>query len=162
MKKFLFPIIPVNITYFPTMSIPTLVSQLRNKSYDVTVMDLNIDFLNSIYTESFLNKSLVKAKEQFQELEKNRESFYKKEDCEQNKFLTLKYDVLNDFFTNHKELGERLPSSIEKAIKILKNKKLFFNPKLLHYAHQVVQYANKLCCLPYFPFDLYRMDIINM
>ena len=119
MKKFLFPIIPVNITYFPTMSIPTLVSQLRNKSYDVTVMDLNIDFLNSIYTESFLNKSLVKAKEQFQELEKNRESFYKKEDCEQNKFLTLKYDVLNDFFTNHKELGERLPFSIEKAIKIL-------------------------------------------
>ena len=159
MKKFVFPIVPISPTYFPTMAIPALVSQLRHKGYDVHVMDLNIKFFQEVYSESYLNKAFYKAEEQYKNLENCRDSYYMKKDSSENKLLTMKYNMLNEFFKKHRIIGEQVPLSIDKALKILKNENLFYNPKLLQFADNVIQYANKMCCLPYIPFDFYRMDI---
>ena len=45
---------PINIFYFPMMTLPTLVAQLRNKGYDVSAMDMNIDFLRYVYSKDYL------------------------------------------------------------------------------------------------------------
>lgn len=155
MKKFLLIACPTMGTHFPEMAIPALTAQLRKNNYDVSVMDLNIDFFYYIYNKNFLENSIKKAKEQYIELEKNKETFYNAQDNEENKILAKKYDELKDFFENHMAIAKEVPSSIEKALQIVRNEKLFYNPKLLHFAHKLFLYANKIACLPYAPFDFY-------
>ena len=159
MKKFLFVTVPIGTTYFPELAIPTFVSQLRNKGFHVSVKDYNIEFLREIYTASYLNNSILKAKEQYNEL-KNDEKIcgYDTDDNYQRKIQTLKYEMLDEFFRNHSELAEKIPLSIEKTLKILKSEELFYNPKLLHFAHKMLHYANKVACLPYAPFDYYNLE----
>ena len=155
MKKFLFLVVPTTLTYFPEMAIPSLTAQLRSKNYDVSVMDLNIDFFHHIYNQQYLEKSLENAKVQYEELKAKKDSFYNNQDIYENKILARKYDNLDDFFENHIQLGEKIPSSIEKAMQVIKNENLFYNPKLLQYAHQVFKSADKLSCLPYSSFNPY-------
>ena len=155
MKKFLLCFIPYCTPHFPGAAIPSLVSQLRNNNYDVSVMDLNIDFLYTVYTKEYLQSAIEKAENQYKDLLMKKESFYAKGNTYENDILSQKYDILDSFFNEHKELGERIPSSIEKALQVFRNEDLFYNLKLLQYASQVVQYANKVACLPFAPFDFY-------
>lgn len=155
MKKFLLLLSPTTVTHFPEMAIPSLTAQLRKKNYDVSVMDLNIDFFYRIYNKDFLDKAIKKAQQQYLELEQKKETFYNSQDTYENKILARKYDELNDFFQNHMDIAKGVPASIEKALQIIKNEKLFYNPKLLQFAHQVFKYANRISCLPYAPFDFY-------
>ena len=78
MKKFLFISVPMNVSYFPTMALPLLVARLRNNDYDATAFDLNIDFLQKIYTESYLKMSLSRAEIIYKKLDKEKDLFYKK------------------------------------------------------------------------------------
>ena len=158
MKKLLLSIIPISPTYSPEIAVPSLVAQLRNNNYDVAVKDFGIDFFYYICNETFLKNAISNAESQYLDLSNRKEEFYNKSDLYENKVLTLKFDILNDFFTNHKDIAQKVPSSIEKAIKILKTENLFYNPKLLQFADQVIQYANKIACLPYAPFDLYEIN----
>ena len=116
MKKFLLCFIPYCTPHFPGAAIPSLVSQLRNNNYDVSVMDLNIDFLYTVYSKEYLQNSIIKAEEQYKKLQTQKKSFYKKMDSRENDILSQKYDILDSFFNEHKELGERIPSSIENEI----------------------------------------------
>lgn len=159
MKKFLFMIVPINSTYFPSLAIPSLAAQLRHIGCDVSVMDLSLDFIKKVYTKPYLKEAFTKAESQYKDLIKTKESFYGKKDCYENKLLSYKYDMLNDFFTQHREIGENVPEYIEKALKIVKDPKLFYNPQLIKFANDVFQYANKIACLPYIPFDFYRMEM---
>lgn len=159
MKKYLFPIVPINPTYFPTLAVPSLIAQLREKGFQVSVIDMNMEFLQKIYTKDYLENAVKIAKEQYEELKKIKEEFIINKDSYESIILKKKFDVLDDFINNHQEIGDRVPVAIEKALKILKTKELFYNPKLLKYANQVLQYANRIVCLPYIPFDLYRLDM---
>lgn len=161
MKKFLLCFIPYCTPHFPGAAIPSLVSQLRNNNYNVSVMDLNIDFLYTVYSKEYLQNSITKAEEQYKKLQTRKESFYNKMDSQENVILTQKYDILDSFFNEHKELGDRIPLSIEKALQVFRNEELFYNLKLLQYASQVVQYANKVACLPFAPFDFYSSYVKN-
>ena len=145
-KKFIFATVPIGTPYFPEMSIPSLVSQLRFNGYDVDVMDLNIDFLREIYTKEYILDSIETVKKQYDEIQSS-----------ENKVVqAYKYEILNDFFENHSELVEKVPNSIEKAVQIIDNENLFYNPKLLQFAHKMIHYANKIACLPYAPFDFFE------
>ena len=87
MKKFLFLVVPTTLTYFPEMAIPSLTAQLRSKSYNVSVMDLNIDFFHHIYNRQYLEKSLENAKVQYEELKARKETFYNNQDIYENQIL---------------------------------------------------------------------------
>lgn len=161
MKKFVLCFIPYCTPHFPGLAIPSLVSQLRNHNYNVLIKDLNIDFLYTVYSKEYLENSITESEKQYIELKKNKESFYNKKDSYENEVLTQKYDILDTFFKNHKELGLRVASSIEKALLVFRTEDLFYNLKLLQYASQVVQYANKISCLRYAPFDFYNSYVKN-
>lgn len=153
MKKFLFISVPMNVSYFPTMALPLLVAQLKKNNYDATVMDLNIDFLHKIYTKSYMEDSILKAGIAYKKLEKEKQSYYKKHEGYINDLLTHKYDFLNEFFKNKSKIKDKLPSSIEKAVKILKDKELFYNPQLLQFADQIIHYANNVAFMSYLPYE---------
>lgn len=156
MKKFLLSIIPISATNTPEIAIPSLVAQLREKNYKVSVKDFSIDFFYHIYNEKYLKNAVETAQKQFIDLKERQETFYNKNNSPENELLTQKYNILQDFFQNHIALAEKVPTSIEKAIKIVKTEELFYNPKLLQFADQVFQYAKKIACLPYAPFDFYE------
>ena len=65
MKKFLFCFIPTSLTHCPEMSIPSLTAQLRHNNYDVSVLDLNIDFFHQMFNKEYLENAVVKAQKQF-------------------------------------------------------------------------------------------------
>ena len=155
MKKFLFCFIPTSITHCPEMSIPALTAQLRYHNYDVSVMDLNIDFFNQIFSREYLDNAVINAQKKYESLKLKKEDFYCKDDSYKNEILTQKYNELENFFQNYTEVAKKVPLSIDKALKILKNEELFYNPKLLSFACSVINYAKKIACLQYAPFDFY-------
>ena len=155
MKKFLFCFIPTSITHCPEMSIPALTAQLRHNDYDVSVMDLNIDFFYQIFNKEYLEKAIDNAKKQYEDLKLKKEDFYCKDNSYKNEILTQKYNELENFFQNYSEVGKKVSFSIDKALKILKNEELFYNPKLLGFASQVITYAKKIACLPCSPLDFH-------
>ena len=87
----------MNVSYFPTMALPLLVARLRNNDYDATAFDLNIDFLQKIYTESYLKMSLSRAEIIYKKLDKEKDLFYKKQNTYKDDLLTRKYDLIHDF-----------------------------------------------------------------
>lgn len=155
MKKFLFCFIPTSLTHSPEMSIPSITAQLRYHKYNVSAMDLNIDFFHHIFTKEYLTSAVKEAESQYEDLKKKKDLFLNKEDTYENIILNQKYNELDIFFQHYTELAQKVPYSVEKALQILKNEQLFYNPKLLSYACQVINYAKKISCLPYAPFDFY-------
>lgn len=153
--------VPIGSTHFPDLAVPSLIAQLRKNNYDVDVLDFNIDFLREIYTASYLKNAIEGAREQYNHLKQNEKISHCFVDGNyEDRILALKYDNLDDFFRNHLELADKMPLSIEKAVKILKTETLFYNPKLLQFVHKTLHYANKIACLPYAPFDPYNFDAI--
>lgn len=117
MKKYLLLFPPLFDTSAPYLSLPILQGQLKSNGYNVKTIDLNIDFYDEILTEKFLTASLS--------------NLYKilTDKNENLSFLNKKRKIQN-FIENNPNIN-KLPKLINRAIKIIKEPELFYNPKFL-------------------------------
>lgn len=163
-KKFLFIFPPAWMPIEPHLALPSLAAQLKANNYDAKVMDLNIDFMNYIFTSEYLRKSLNLAKEQYQNLSARLGVSEASENGStyEDKVLNYKYRKLDSFFKIYKEKPwDYIIESIDAAIETYKNPDLFYNYKHLTRADKIRRKAEELISLPYYPLsvNMYTSDV---
>lgn len=149
-NKFLFIFPPLWTIAGPHLALPILVSQLKNNGFNAKAADFNIDFINYILTEDYINKSLETIKKQYFILEQNKNSFLDKNDSEENMILTYKYNKLKQTLENFSYI-DKLSSYADKIHKIFKNPDYFYNYKNLIEAQYFLRKIINICSLAYLP-----------
>ena len=119
----------------PHFALPTLLGQFADTEYEAEVMDLNVDFYNTILTSSYVQESLRRAKEMLPELKENIKKYYKAG----KKFDDYNFDQQNELaksimiemtLNEHKNSLAKTALIIDQSVKILKDEKYYYNPKL--------------------------------
>ena len=123
MKKFLLLFPPFWIINSPHIALPILASHLESAKYNVTVRDLNIEFINEVCTENFIKKIIPKMRNELTELEEEKKSFYNKDNLYKNKILTERYNELKNFFDKNYIQYENIHLIINNCVKIIKTSK---------------------------------------
>lgn len=161
-KKFLLIFPPAWLSVEPHLACPSLLSSLRTNGFNAKIIDLNIEFMNYIFNSKYIQKSFHLAKEQYDSLLKQKESFINKNDTYENKILNSKYSTLNDFFQKYSsKLVDSVINSIDSAVNVYKNEKYFYNYKNAVKANRIMSIAAYLISLPYSPLfvDMFKSDI---
>ena len=127
--KYIFIYPPTIIDFTPIIGIPQLMGILENKNIKTKIYDLNIDFLNY-----FTDK---KSKKLYQ---------YFIENIFSNKFINEQNEEIKNLIKNLKTKEKILLKEHSKIIqnttlakKILKSKKLFYNPFLCNWAFETLK-----------------------
>lgn len=151
---FLFP--PQWMPVSPHFAIPTLLGQFKGYPYNVKAMDLNIDFYNHVLTKEYLEKAIKKTKNQHSQVlnEISRvyspsKDFYSYSFDMQNKIA--KYGMSKEYFAKDSDLLELVPNLIEDAVKAIKSKEKFYDPKTILKSMNIIDSALDIASLPYLP-----------
>lgn len=139
----------------PHLAVPLLTGQLKNRGFNTTAYDLNIEFYNHILTGNHLKESFEKAQIILSELE----PFCQKADADTLRAsgsyndITryLKYTFIKDFIAkNQKEISTTI-KHIENAVKVTKDAVAFYIPEKLSEAKHTIRMALKIASLPFAP-----------
>ena len=149
-NKFLLIFPPLWTITGPHLALPVLVSQLKNNNFKAKALDLNIDFINYILTEDYINKSLESIRKQYSVLEQNKSSFLNKDDSKENIILNYKYNELKQVLEKLSYI-DKLPFIVEKIHKIFKDPDYFYNYKNLLRAQYFLKRIINICSLAYLP-----------
>ncbi len=149
-RKFLLLFPPLWTIAGPHLALPTLVSQLKSNGFSAKAADLNIDFINHVLTEDYINKSLKTIKKQYFFLEQNKSSFLNKNDSEENIILNYKYSKLKQALENFSYI-DKLSLYAEKIHKTFRNPEYFYNYKNLIKAQYFLRKIINICSLVYLP-----------
>lgn len=151
-KKILFIFPPIASPVSPYLSTPLLAGQLDRANFDVTCLDLSLEFFNYILNKNYLFNSLNKAKETLKEITQFVEG-KTSEDVEFNQYSNnLKQAIL------HKEKIEKLLGNEQENISLIENisdyvnayrKESFFNPVEMNKCYQKIVQAFKFITLPF-------------
>lgn len=150
----------------PHFALPTLLGQFADTEYEAEVMDLNVDFYNTILTSSYVQESLRRAKEMLPELKENIKKYYKAG----KKFDDYNFDQQNELaksimiemtLNEHKNSLAKTALIIDQSVKILKDEKYYYNPKLFCSAANTIKEALEICSMPYYPTKLDFVSYYN-
>lgn len=140
----------------PSIGIPILKSHLEAASYNVDVVDLNINFFNCILTKKHLLNSYNKIKE-IQPILKTKIEKLKEQKKDislyniENNALLLKEEMISKFLTQNEDEILNDIYNIENYKKVYKNKNDFYNIKKLLKAQRKINNALLLGQLLYSP-----------
>lgn len=138
--------------FSPPLSLPVLTAYLRKNGFDVLQKDANIEFYNYILTKDFIQK--VKSQvSTFMDRCNNLIGTANNIDILPIQ-SQIRYSVINNLF---KDLGPWWPdleTNTERAMAILKNPEMFYQPLFLAEAIFHLKYSLQACGLAYFPSDI--------
>lgn len=154
-KNFLLIFPPAWVAVEPHLACPSLVSQLRKSGFCSSVLDLNIEFMNYIYTSEYVRQSVCSAEKQYQNMKLIKEFFLKKKDTYENKILNAKYDKYSLFFEKASEKNfTNVINSVDWAIDVYKNSQKFYDYKNILKARFVLDMASFLISLHSCPLEV--------
>ena len=152
----LFP--PQWVPFNPHLAPPAIQGILKEKGHEVNVYDLNIEFYNSVLTPDFIVKSLQRA---FDEYNANAANIFGQysPDKQLNEY-PVEYQRLYNKYNGVKKIAESgeynyLLENVEKAARIFRSKKDYYNLHLLELANAVLDKTAKLLSLLYSPSSMY-------
>ncbi len=139
----------------PYLSVPILAGQLKNAGYDVSCLDLSVEFFHYILNSAFLSKSYLKAKNRLLEIEKRLlgKSFVDKEYSQyskEEKQLCLEKYVIENILNDEKE-NSLIIQNIDNYILQYKNPSTFYNIVEMEKIVEKIHKAFKIAMLPYIP-----------
>ncbi len=154
-KKMLLIFPPQWTPISPHYAVPTLLGQLEANGFEAKGIDLNIDFFSHILNKDFLEKSILKSKEEFDFLKfklpqvikpnKKYEDYNLSEQIEIYNYNQFKNILVNNF-----NRYSTLANDIENAVSNLKNDE-FYNPVNFVRSLNIVDRALELASLPFSP-----------
>ena len=150
----------------PHFALPTLLGQFADTNFEAKVMDLNIDFYNTLLTSDFVKYSLNISKKLKVELKENIAKYFDKSKKyseytfeQQNEIA--KASMITDFINKHGVALDKTAILIDKSVQILKSKEHFYNPKLFLSAMNTIDLALQICSMPYYPTQIGFSSYIN-
>ena len=104
----------------PHFAVPSLLGQLKSEGYNASVLDLNIEFYDSLLNHKRVNDALFTIQLQFEDLKRNIVNIYspnKKENdyTLQEKIFFYKYNKLKTFIQTKLDSSKKIPAFIESA-----------------------------------------------
>ena len=158
-KKMLLIFPPQWTPVSPHFALASLIGQLRNKGYQASCLDLNVEFYNKILTTEYLRFINDKIKKDYLELFKNIRKIYtkgKKEDkyTIDEKCAVYKFNKIKEFISKGDKLADMIPDLIPLAVGVVKSEDKFFTPNYLIKALNLIDYALKLVSLAYLPTNI--------
>lgn len=174
--KSLFIATPQWLPLNPPFSLVPIVSYLRQFNYDTKIFDFNIDYYLEILNENYLNNSIVNAKNQMNNLFDYLKSNFDKNKTQDNyssefKSKLLKYNKIKEFTTIKYDEVNQAIGNIEHSLNVMRDEKLFYNPKELTLAMKNIDFCLEIASLPYFPSQIqignytdpfFKLDFDNM
>ena len=138
----------------PHFAVPSLVGQLKAEGFNVSAMDLNIDFFESILNRKSIENSLSTIKIQYEDLRNKIVKIYSPNKKEsdytfEEKLLFYKYDKLKKFVQSGTD-AFKLPSFIDSAKQTF-HTDAFYDPITLIKSLNVIDRSLEIVSLPYCP-----------
>ncbi len=142
----------------PYLAVPLLAGQLKKEGFHVKSYDLNAEYFNYLLTKERTAFCDAEARKILSELDK----LYKDADIAQieangsyeEKTLCLKYLTIKKFYSEHSDEIPYLIENIENAVKITRDKELFYVPENLTGAKHLIKLALRLVSMPYAPNEI--------
>ena len=139
----------------PHFAVPSLLGQLKSEGYNASVLDLNIEFYDSLLNHKRVNDALFTIQLQFEDLKRNIVNIYspnKKENdyTLQEKIFFYKYNKLKTFIQTKLDSSKKIPAFIESAKNTFHNDG-FYEPITLIKSLNVIDKALEIVSLPYSP-----------
>ena len=156
----------------PHFALPTLLGQFKDTGYEASVLDLNVDFYNTILTSKYVQNSLIEAKNLLRTLKENiKKYFVKGKLLEQYDFKKqneiAKASMISNLFGKYNEdVLSKSALLIDKSVQIMKSKTLYYNPEFFTTAINNINIALQIVSAPYFPtqiaFSSYNNDLLTL
>lgn len=122
----------------PPLCLPSLSAVLRRTGFKVILRDINIEAYEEFLTSDILRHFFQKAVDRLVVLKKEEGL----SECESDEYSSLSEILLN---------GDNIVSNIEKAKRILKDPKDFYNFQLNSWSREILNRALELISLAYYP-----------
>lgn len=161
---YIFP--PQWIPIQPHFAIPSLMGQFRDSKHNVSGMDLNLDFYLKILQKDYLDKCINNARELEKKLgEEVKQNYDKKVGFDnyplKDRNTFLKFIIIHDFFKNNEKDLPKYPFLVAEAIKVMRSKEYFYNPKLLIDSLHILDKCLQIASLEYAPATLSLSSYYN-
>ncbi len=152
---YLFP--PQWIPVSPHFAIPTLMGQFKDTNFDVSAMDINLDYYCEVLTKSYVQKQLDEAIRLSKDLYKDIAKFYVRGKefsayPENERNLFLKHVMIKEFLANNDVTRlKSIPELIEGAVSVFRSRQHYYNPRLFLDALSIIETAFQIISAPYYP-----------
>ncbi len=138
----------------PHFAVPSLVGQLKSEGFNVSSMDLNIDFFDAILNRKSIESALTTIKFQYEDLKKTVMKIYSPSKKEsdysfEQKLIFYKYDKLKKFVNSNTD-AFKLPAFIDSAKQTF-HTEAFYEPLTLIKSLNVIDRSLEIVSLPYCP-----------
>lgn len=155
---YIFP--PQWIPVSPHFAIPSLMGQFRGTNFEVSAMDINLDYYCEILTRNHVQNKLDETIKLSDDLYKKISKFYVRgkdyeEYPEDEKNLFLKHIMIRDLLANNSlKTLKSIPLLIDGAVGICRSKRHYYNPKVFLNALEIIEMAMKIISAPYYPTEI--------
>ena len=158
-KKMLLIFPPQWTPIAPHFAMASLMGQLKNKGYNASCLDLNIEFYQKILTKKYLEFACEKIKKEYVELfnqlrkihqrRQQGAEFSLEEQCEIYKFGKIK-----EIVSKNENFYQKIPNSIENAVAEVKSEEVFYEPKKLISSMNIIDQSLKIISAAYSPTNI--------
>ncbi len=154
-KKMLLIFPPQWTPISPHFAIPSLVGQLKANNFNVSAIDLNIDFYNKILNKEYILNSIKQSKTLLEFLKFEMKNIIKPQkqvnDYTFSEQISIfRYNKIKNYLLNNANYFEFIPNEIELAIKFIKSEE-FYNPVKFIKSLNIIDKALEIISLPYTP-----------
>ena len=154
-KKILLLFPPQWTPIAPHFALASLIGQLKNKGYNATCKDLNIEFFNAILSTNYLTSICTKIKKDYVELFNKIKKTYSKNKKETDYTLEeqcdiYKYGKIKEIVSKDENFDNIIPFLAPLAVANLKNDK-FYEPQFFINSMNTIDKALKLISAAWAP-----------
>ncbi len=150
----------------PHFALPTLLGQFEGSGYEASVLDLNVDFYNTILTKEHVQKSLEFGRKLLPIIKNNiKHYFVQGKEFEDYTFKQkneiAKASMLDNLLKKYGKELDKTALFIDKSVEIIKSKQYFYSPKMFVSAVKNINLALDICSMPYYPTKIGFTSYIN-
>lgn len=158
-KKILLLFPPQWTPIAPHFAMASLMGQLKNKGYNASSKDLNIEFYNKILSPKYLNFACQKIKKEYVELFEHLRKIYSKNKKGNNYTLEEQCDIykfgkIKEIISKNENFDKNIPTLVPLAIDTVKSEERFFTPDFLISAMSVIDQALKIVSAAWAPTNI--------
>ncbi len=149
----------------PHFAIPSLLGQLKKNGYKASAIDLNIDFFDEMLTKDVIEKSIYRAKKEFENLKRDLLKVFSPEKKEgdytlEEKIFLYRYSYIKNYLANNKKYMNFIPNAIGNAKRVFKTDD-FYKPMTLVQSLNIIDKALQMISLPYSPTRIEMDQVVN-
>ncbi len=150
--KILFAAVPQWYPASPYLAAALLVGQLKGRGYDAESYDFNIEFFNDILNRDYIEKCYADA-ENFVSCGEFAydESLSDDINAKRKQTFDIRKRIVGDYIKFDGEKAEKTIKNIDHAMRVIKEKELFFDAEKLFEAKDIISSALDIASLPYVP-----------